>query len=615
MKKSIILSCLMCMMAIGAKAQSSTLENNPVYLIFTSTDYQNACFDFADWKRKKGFRTYVLTHDNTNNWTESQILNAINAYEADGSNVKYILFVGNSDFIPGHACSYHLSSHKYEDEQRTFYYYYGDDCTFKSDYYYECRGDTSQAPSIRCGRINVHDNAVVQNIFKKIKAYEQSPTTDNSFYKTFTSCAAFDAHGPYEWCHGYERGRTIRASENICNYLKTKIPNLKARKIYVHTALSMGYSPSIGYYNCDVFDDGTAFPASLQDSQLWTGDYNDINDSINAGTFLMTYLGNGTKTTWQNREIAFQSDVVLYSEAYMSDLHNNNKYPVILSMSHNSGRYTESGMCLAESFLNRQNAGAVAVIAPSDKTFSGFSEYLAEGFVNAIWPSPGINNLHPMGSSVTELGDILAASKDWVQYMKFYDINTHQPTFGTYRENSPEYCNYIRDVYHLFGDPSMRIYTSNPSSFTTVSIQTGNDDGRITVNTGMSDTKITFFSPILNNTYNLVSYNGNHAEHTWSDDDGDTIYVCVDKPNYVPYVRKISAVEAFGIEGARGSTLSHHQKFTHKDTHSTSTIENEINQGTSSGKLYDLQGRRLDHEPQHGVFIRDGRKYVKDKRQ
>ena len=39
------------------------------------------------------------------------------------------------------------------------------------------------------------------------------------------------------------------------------------------------------------------------------------------------------------------------------------------------------------------------------------------------------------------------------------------------------------------------------------------------------------------------------------------------------------------------------------------------NQGTSSGKLYDLQGRRLDHEPQHGVFIRDGRKYVKDKRQ
>jgi len=52
------------------------------------------------------------------------------------------------------------------------------------------------------------------------------------------------------------------------------------------------------------------------------------------------------------------------------------------------------------------------------------------------------------------------------------------------------------------------------------------------------------------------------------------------------------------------------------------TAINEIFPGTDSDAtssnvpstkkgIYDLQGRRLDHEPQHGVFIRDGRKVVK----
>ena len=48
-----------------------------------------------------------------------------------------------------------------------------------------------------------------------------------------------------------------------------------------------------------------------------------------------------------------------------------------------------------------------------------------------------------------------------------------------------------------------------------------------------------------------------------------------------------------------------------KFSDSMTDVETVETHGNTLSTLYDLQGRRLDCEPQHGVFIRDGRKVVK----
>ena len=368
---------ILCLTSACALAQNSSISNNRVYLILShhpdsliNDSLKNECERFAEWKRTKGFRAYALS----GNWTDQAVLDVINEYKTDEDSVKYILFVGNSYL--GHQCAYNLTTYTFEDDSTTYSFLLGDNYTTYSDYYYECKGDTTKNPTIRCGRIPVNYAREAINVFDKIIAYEQNPTNNETFYKTYLSCAAFDAHGPYEIWHGYERGRCIHSSENICNLLANTIFRAKTKRVYLHTALSSGYTNNVyGYHNCDVFDDGAAFPSFLQNPAWWTGDTDAINDSINAGAFLMTYLGDGYSQTWQQREIAYQPDVVLYSVMDTIGLNNDNKYPVLMSMSRKSGKYDEATDCPAEFFLKKHHGGAVAVIAPTEEAYPGFKEY------------------------------------------------------------------------------------------------------------------------------------------------------------------------------------------------------------------------------------------------
>ncbi|MCR4613215.1 MAG: hypothetical protein K5778_04360 [Bacteroidaceae bacterium] len=607
MKKYLILSCLLSMTSVCAMAQSTAVENNSVYLIFAQSQYYGSCDDFVEWKRQKGFQVHDLYDD----WSEQSILNTISDYDANGDSVKYVLLVGND--VPGHQVTRRLNTYAYEDSLTTYYYLIGYNYTYNSDYYYECRGDTSSSavPAIRCGRIPVDSGYEAEHVLAKIIDYEQNPTSDASFYKTFVSCAAFDAHGPYEWFHGSERGRCIRSSENICNYMSTKIDSLKVKKIYLHTVLSSSQIPSTWTYNRDVFDDSTSFPVALQNEDLWYGDTDAINDSINAGTFLMTYLGDGFSETWEQRQVAFAPNTVLYSADDTVDLVNNHKYPVLLSMSKKSGKYDETADCPAEFFLKKENGGAVAVIAPSEEAYPGYKEYLAEGFVNAIWPSPGINNLHAMSNTSYELGDLLAASKEWIQYMNFYNLRRHEPTFGTYGVKCPDYYQYHKEVFHLYGDPSMMIYTEKPTAFTNVSVSIVGED--IVVNTGDANTKITFYTPECEwyGEQSVESFVGSSATH-WFDDYYERVIVCVDKHNKIPYVTEILWEDVYDVRGSNNTARSKKGKArcVSRQGYKSITSVPEVS-FKQQDAIYDLTGRRIDCEPARGMYIRNGRIYRK----
>ena len=193
-------------------------------------------------------------------------------------------------------------------------------------------------------------------------------------------------------------------------------------------------------------------------------------------------------------------------------------------MSCRTGRYECSDNCPAEFFLKKSNSGAVAVIAPTDDSFFGYTEYMAEGFFNALWPTPGINAVHPIENAVFGLGDILSTSREWMGYMSYF----HN---GTLYADSVDYNNYHREIYHLFGDPSMQIYTAKPQSFENVHISVSN--GMIRVQTGVPDTKVSFSYPHAELAYTFVGSDVSFPYET----SVDSIVVCVDKHNYIPYIQ------------------------------------------------------------------------------
>lgn len=495
----------------------SAIRNDRVYLIITNQKFNSAVASFAQWKRTKGLTVYVLSAANNYVWTDQSVLTAINDCELSGNTVDYILFVGDQNNVPGHACFYQIDSAN---------------LNFYSDYFYECKGNTANSPSVRVGRIPVSTNAEAEAVFDKIIAYEKEPTDCASFYQTAACTSLLDFRSEASIYPPTnvrpEAHRIICSSENIHAYLEDSIVHpLDIKRIYFHNSPFYDFPDSLGYNN-DRYAQGELFPDELLDPNVWLSDSCTINDSINAGNLFMTYLGDGTSKKWTNDlHGEIYGDSTLYEVINTNSLSNYQKYPVIWSLANQTGLYDETTNCPAEFFLKKNDAGAVAVIAPTDMAFDGYREYLAEGFVNAVWPTPGINQQHPLNTPVYELGDILAVSREWMGYMKFFDTNTLYMS-DTYRYG------HQKDSYHLFGDPSMMMYTALPSHYSNVIIR--KNGNLLIVDTHEPNTRITFYTPAAPDEDYVDSYIGEHVEYH-NEILGDSMLICIDKHNFVPYIQ------------------------------------------------------------------------------
>ena len=543
----LLLSCLCCMMNIHAQDFSPTRDveemgsirqrvfsfQNPsadkrYYLILTTPQFSSSVERFARWKSLMGYNVFVLgdhggsTYSNTYVWNDERILSAIDdAMDLVGDTLRYVLFVGDEQNFPGHQCHYVIPTQNPSSPE--IY-------DVLSDYYYECLGDTSNnGPVLRVGRIPVSSNAEAEHVFDKIISYESAPSVSESFYRTVVSSAVFDGGAAY---NRMERGMAVYASEQISSYLEDSVGSpLNTKRIYLNTFNY--YQPSEWQWN-NLYTSGGAIPAYLHDPNLWTGNSQNVTDSINAGTLIYSYMGGGSETGWVNVEQGGLA-VTLFSEGNMDSLANTGLYPVVFSMSNHTGEYQHSTNCPAEFFLKKEDAGAVAVIAPSGKAFIGYTEYLNEGLFNSVWPSPGINQLYPLSCASYELGDILAVSKEWMGYMQVYDDSLHTST-SQLSDDAASY-HLTMDAFHLFGDPSMQIYTEKPSRFTDAYLELSGST--IVVHTGEPDTKVTFFNPTLyDETQNTASYIGSDVTYIFDADNTDTLYICIRKHNFVPAILK-----------------------------------------------------------------------------
>ena len=101
--------------------------------------------------------------------------------------------------------------------------------------------------------------------------------------------------------------------------------------------------------------------------------------------------------------------------------------------------------CFAEEFLRKDGGGAVAVFAATRVSYSGYNDYLCRGFYDAQWPDfdTDIGGEDPMYT----LGELL-------NYGKVYMTQTWGDPWG--------YEDYTFELFHVFGDPTMEIWTAFP---------------------------------------------------------------------------------------------------------------------------------------------------------
>ncbi len=375
------------------------------YLIITHPSFYTQAKDLAEWKHKKGLMTKLVNVTDIGS-TASVLRQYIqNAYDNWNPRPSYLLLVGDAEFIP------------------TNYIY-----SAASDLWYATVNGTDYYPDLYYGRISVDTSNQAETIVQKILTYEQTPPTQASFYDNFTVAAYFQDDEQ----NGYETRRFVRTSEEIRDYLLSE--GYLGERIYCTESY---INPT--HYNNGIYGNGEPLPPELlRPTFAWDGDAADIINAIEQGIFILNHRDHGFEQGWGDP---------YFDTSHIAVLTNGDLLPVVFSVNCLTGRF-DGYESFCEEFVRKTNGGAVAAFGATRVSYSGYNDFLCRGFYDAIWPD--FDPLVGISSSLYNLGAIL-------NYGKYYMANTWGNPWG--------YERYTFELFHVFGDPEVSIWTENPSNF------------------------------------------------------------------------------------------------------------------------------------------------------
>lgn len=423
----------------------------PGYLILTVQSLYSAAQKLSKWKKLLGYDVRIMSRSETgrNVWTQANIKQSISSYANTNPNFYYLLILGDNTQVPGEDFD-----HPYKSTDPTI-------STFASDFQYSCLdGEDDIIPDIYIGRIPTNSLEDAMNVVDKIIYAEQNPTMDKSFYKTAFHATEFAQSPHYQGeeleCHSYI---TELAASNMSKNSSFNIKRIYATKSDVYPLKWDRYS-CLGDNN---IDDSLKRP-----NFNWNGNAQDIINAINDGCIYGMYRGHGSYTTWGNL-IGFNTS------NNFNSFHNRGKYPIILAFTCQSGGYNKHNHCIAKEFLTVKEAGASAVIAPTEISYSGLNDALLCALLRGIYPSSNISidykttTFHtdkPKTDSLLcnninnpryKLGDALNFAKS---IMREHFLGSRGKT----------YAQLTQRLFHLFGDPSMDLTTDVPQILSNIRI-------------------------------------------------------------------------------------------------------------------------------------------------
>lgn len=446
------------------------------YLIVTDPAFRSAADNLATAKASAGISTRVVetgTGTGKAGTTPSQIKSYIaNHYDDCLIQLKYVLLLGDAEHIaPWYNRTYGLS-------------FISPD-TPGSDLEYSLLVGNDLLPDVALGRIPVDTLSEANTVVNKIINYEQTPPIQANFYEDVTLAGYFQCCRPrvYEWVlnlfnplqlvdgitsrsfiesaeliaeellgEGYNINRVYKSDndyhndsttpEGLWSYYNPNTRDTTPRRYYNQAPLPSTISPTSGF--------------------TWNGSAANVVDAFNDGSFLIVHRDHGFKGGWGDPG---------FRMTHINFLNNGDLTPVVYSINCASGLFDNetrnpandsydydtdpSETYWAEAMLRRANGGAVAVIGDTRNSPTWANSALARGLIDATWPGtvPEGNN-----SRTRRLGKIL-------NYGKLYllgQVGVAQ-TAGSVANRDAE-----GDVlmYHLFGDPTMKMWRQNPNNNT-----------------------------------------------------------------------------------------------------------------------------------------------------
>lgn len=316
----------------------------------------------------------------------------------------------------------------------------GFDGKIASDLEYALADNSDLLPDLAIGRMPAPDLATANNEVAKIIGYEDSPPVfgvgdfyDHATVTSYFQCGLDSGGQP---CNpGTQDERTFSKLSQIV-YAGLRAAHKTVDRVYTTSA-----------FNPQKYYDGTSLPSDLLRSSgfAWNGTGTDVLNDWNAGRFLILHRDHGAPSGWANPD---------FSTANIPSLTNGNELPVVFSVNCASGKFDDASANFAEQLVEKASGGAVGVIGDSRNSPSNTNSHLAEGLIDAIFPS----TLTSYGSSapILRMGDVLVAGKQYMNTQSGLDGQSGSDT------TAEEF------LYHWFGDPTMPIWTKRPLTFLSV---------------------------------------------------------------------------------------------------------------------------------------------------
>jgi hypothetical protein len=434
------------------------------FLILTPPDFLAAADELRQWKQDEGLMTVVAqvgdgagpgpdTAPDIHTFLENQ----------SGCLVRpsYVLLFGDAEFIPT------FLDYKPKTPPEPFHtdFPYSVSPYWAGDIYV---GDL--VPDFALGRIPVDDASQAQAAVERIMAYEGSPPADPAFYQQATIASHFQCCRTDGFPNGTEDGRSfIQTAESMRNWLLSEGKDVQ--RVYVET-VEQGdatANPPIPAYTGDPtprrYSDGvTPLPADLAPGSGFdwhTGDPQTQTPAVqaawNAGRFLMIHVDHGFRYGWVNPH--------LWTGDLGGHVSPGGDLPVVFSINCSSGAFAteldnlaDSAPSFAEFVTAQVDPYAIAAYASTAITNPSETPIFA-GMLDAVWPD--ILPVFGPTSPERRLGDMLNHGRAWEMQL--------------YGAGAPTY--FGSELYHLFGDPTVAMWRTQPVFLPTTFQLVQNADG------------------------------------------------------------------------------------------------------------------------------------------
>lgn len=488
--------------AIFKDERSTDGSTDQRVLIVSTSTFEQAVDSLAIWKSQTGYRVFTVV---LSEWTGSdQVKDTIHHYASD-HNIDFFTIIGDHEHVPSELSNTTDSIHV-------------------TDLYYACLdGNGDYIPDLAYGRIPVSNLNQANTVVQKIINYERNPVSNPDFYENGLTAAYFQED---EENTGYAGRRFAQTACEIRDYLIGLGYSID-RVFYTESAVSPLF------WNDGTFSSGEPIPDSLRKPNCtWDGNAADIIKGINAGRFFILHRDHGSVSRWGDPS---------FTQSNIRSLSNGNLLPVVFSMNCLTGKFDHSSEVFAETFLRKENGGAVGVIAATQVSYSGLNDGMALGLIDAIWPEPGLvpsfpHNRNPSVAphdTILEMGAVLNQGK-----LRMSE------TWGNYY--SRVYEQYTYELFHYLGDPTMKIWTTVPreiSAMNESSLSVGQTTYAL-YNLSCSTAMATiWFKGKIIGRGKISGVNAQLAIDSVATDTGKAI-LTITAPNHRPLIRELDVIES-----------------------------------------------------------------------